>query len=245
LGKIKIKDLLEVMAPALVLNPPSTIGEEVDELNTGENLNNVVSLKEQIKVVEKVLPLVIGKRSEFISMPMPMSEEKEFEVDALPFFIMYVESEKWQGDEYFKCLHLKGFESFEDLKAYIECRNLSVIHIYVKDLNTYKEVRFKGYYDTDEHSWDDIEIPCLCEIEEIQFEKGKEFIIIPYIVGLFPSVSLVKEYIAFLIAEGYFEKDIKFMVEGNFNYEGKAYYYKMSSDGMTMKADYCLPYESN
>lgn len=233
------------MAPALVLNPPSTIGEEVDDYNTGENLKSVISLKEQVEVVEKVLPLVIGKESEFISMPMPMSEEKEFEVDAFPFFIMYVESEKWQGDEYFKCLHLMGFESFEELKAYIECRTLSVIHIYVKDLNTYKEVRFKGYYDTDEHTWDDIEIPCLCEIEEIQFEKGKEFITIPYIVGLFPSVSLVKEYIAFLIAEGYFEKDIKFMVEGNFNYEGKAYYYKMSSDGMTMKADYCLPYECN
>lgn len=243
MGKIKIKDLLEVMAPAIVLNPPSTIGESMDKFDTGEEVKNVISLKEQLEVVDKVLPLVIGKDNEFISMPIPMAEEKEFEVEDFSFFIMYVDSEKWQDEEYFNCLHLKGFERFEDLKAYIEDTNraLSVIHIYVKDLKTYKEVKFKGYYDTDEHSWDDIEIPCLCEIEEIQFEKGKEFITIPYIVGLFPSVSLVKEFISFLIAEGYFEKGIEFMVEGDFKYEGKEYYYKMSSDGMTFKLDYCLP----
>lgn len=243
MGKIKIKDLLWVMAPALVRNPPSTVGENGDEFNTGEELKYIISLTEQVKVVEKAVHLVIGKEDEFISMPIPMAEEKEFEVKTFNYFVMYVDCEKWQGDEYFNCLHIKGFDTFNELKKYLEetKRALPVIHLYVKDLHTYKEVRFKGYYDTDDNTWDNIEIPCLCEIEEIQFEKGKDFITVPSYVGLFSSVSLIEEYLTFLIAEGYFEKGIEFMVEGEFKYEGKEYYYKMSSDGMTFKLDYCLP----
>lgn len=241
---ISMKDLLGLMAPTLLREKPTISVEEKDRDLLLESEKMICPLDRQQRFVEILEKAMYEEDGVYHSAPCEVSDYKELYVEEYNFFLMYVYSTEWTDSLSMDELNIKGFNTLDELKVYLEETNiiLPTIHIYVKDLKTYKEVRFKGYYDTDEHIWTDIEIPCLCELEQIEFERGKDFITIPCALGLFPNVNFVEEYLTFIIAEGYFEKGIEFMVEGDFKYEDKKYYYKISSNGMNLKLDYCLPH---
>ena len=245
--KLKMRKLLELMMPEIVREQPQLLFTYPDEKDESDEYCavkkiDIVSLELQNKVLNRLLPLMCEyeEGGGYYSLPCePADASEDIEVNAFNFFLMSVDCEVWTDTLMYNSLHIRGFDTYYELKSYIDTTytNFSIFRVYVKALDEYRRVDFKGDYDEDTGRWSDFSIPSIAEFFPITLMNKDYQVNIPYFVGIIPSFELCKDYLSFSFIERT-KKHKPFNLIGCIAYENKKYIYEAKFDGMLFGMDF-------
>lgn len=245
--KLKMREILELMMPDIVREQPQLLftypdeKEESDEYCAIRKID-IVPLDMQKKVLNRILPLMCEyeEGDGYYSLPCePAEPQEEIEVKDYNFFLMSVNCEVWTDTLMYNSLHIRGFDTYYELKSYIDTTytNFSIFRVYVKALDEYRRVDFKGDYEEETGRWSDFSIPSIAEFFPISLTNKDYQVNIPYFVGIIPSFELFKDYISFSFIERT-KKHKPFNLIGCIAYENKKYTYEAKFDGMLFGMDF-------
>ena len=247
MSNLKMKEVLELMMPEIVREKPQLLFTYPNEKSESDEYFairkiDIVPLDKQKKVLNKLLPLMCEyeEGDGYYSLPCePAEPQEEIELNAYNFFLMSVECEAWTDTIMYNSLHIRGFDTYYELKSYIDTTytNFSIFRVYVKALDEYRRVDFKGDYEEGTGRWSGFSIPSIAEFFPVSITNKDYNIVLPYSVGVIPSIQLYKEYVSFMFSD-IMKKNKPFNISGYVAYENKKYTYKVIFDGLKLGVDF-------
>ena len=247
MSNLRLKQVLELMMPDIVREQPQLLFTYPDEKEESDEYfaikkRDIVSLDMQKKVLNRILPLMCEyeEGDGYYSLPCePAEPQEEIEVKDYNFFLMSVNCEVWTDTLMYKSLHIRGFDTYYELKSYIDTTysNFSIFRVYAKALDEYRRVDFKGDYDEESGRWSDFSIPSIAEFFPVSITNKDYNIVLPYSVGIIPTIQLYKEYVSFVFSD-IIKKNKPFNISGYVAYENKKYKYNVRFDGLKLGVDF-------
>ena len=222
---IKVKELLELFASAMISRKNVFFRNEVDD---------IVPLADQTQWVTKYECNIQANKNGY---KISTSSGSVKEVPRYRFFLLYdippVNEILKVNDEL--DYYSEGFNTYKEIKDRVEDGDFNAGHfsVFLRDYEGYKNVSFKAEYDEEWDRWTDFSIPCLGEIFDVEtIYNGDESTKTTdaYYAGIFSSPSDLENFIQ---ETRIFDKMMKhkaFETNGKFKYEERNFTFKIEYD---------------
>lgn len=223
--EIKVKELLELLAPVMINRKKSYFQKK---------LSDVVSISEQTQWVEQYGNNIKFDYNRYIVSSFPGDVKK---IPAHNFLLLYdfptVDENLVEIEELI--YYIEGFNTYQELKARIEDGIFSAgrFFIFIKDYDGYKNVPYYAEFNDDWDNWIEFSIPCLGEIYDVEtVYNGDESskITDEYFAGIFSSHYDVETFIQETRIFDKMEKKQAFETNGKYKYEDLTFTFKIEYD---------------
>lgn len=223
--EIKVKELLELLAPVMINRKKAYFQKK---------LSDVVSISEQTQWVEQYGNNVKFDYNRYIISSFPGDVKK---IPVHNFLLLYdfptVDENLVEIEDLI--YYIEGFNTYQELKARIEDGIFSAgrFFIFIKNYEGYKNVPYHAEFNDDWDNWIEFSIPCLGEIYDVETvyngdERSK--VTDEYYAGIFSSHYDVENFIQETRIFDKMEKKQAFETNGKFKYEDRNFTFKIEYD---------------
>lgn len=223
--EIKVKELLELLAPVMVNRKKAYFQKKLSE---------VVSISEQTKWVEQYGNNVKLDYDRYIISSFPGDVKK---IPVYNFLLLYdfptVDENLVEIEDLI--YYIEGFNTYEELKARIEdgIFNAGRFFIFIKDYEGYKNIPYYAEYNDDWDNWMEFSIPCLGEIYDVETVYGSDkgsIVKDDYYAGIFSSPSDLENFIQETRIFDKMEQKQIFETNGKYKYEDLTFTFRIEYD---------------